>query len=355
MIGLNRNAFRLWLLARLALVGISWLASPCVLAADPPLPLRYPTCEPSAALVVSCIGQPGSCLLVGDNETADALFVYALAEGKPDVGSVRQIRLGSGGVEDIESMAKLDDKTLLLLASHSRNSACEIRGSRRRLMLVSDWGKAPPLQGSLSVTPELSAAALLGRNAASTPVLQAVGAAIDRAEALADSAAKQKDAFACEAAAAFNIEGTVAIPGPAGEARVWVGLRSPLVKYAGKTWAALLRLERPDVLGFDQAVLLDLGGRGVRELTLDGDWLWGIAGGPGDARNNSVLCKLRLGELQPDARLHPRIVRDLPESSEGLAFVGAGQAVVLIDGDRGKGRAPARCRKPAAYLMVDGL
>jgi len=342
-------------LSRLFLVGLSLLASPCVYPADSPTPLRPPVCEPSAALRVPCIGQPGSCLLVGDNETADALFLYVLAEARPDVGSMRQIRLGSGGVDDIESMAKLDDKTVLLLGSHSRNSACEIRESRRRLMLVRDWGKAPPLQGSLSVTPELSAAALLGRNAASTPVLQAVGAAIDRAEALADSAAKQKDAFACEAAAAFNIEGTVAIPGPAGEARVWVGLRSPLVKYAGKTWAALLRLERPDVLGFDQAVLLDLGGRGVRELTLDGDWLWGIAGGPGDARNNSVLWKLRLGELQPDARLHPRIVRDLPESSEGLAFVGAGQAVVLIDGDRGKGRAPARCRKPAAYLMVDGL
>lgn len=341
-------------LSRLILVGMGLLASPCVLAADSPTPLRPPACEPSAALRVPCIGQPGSCLLVGDNETADALFVYALAEGRPDVGSLRQIRLGSGGVDDIESMAKLDDKTLLLLGSHSRNSACEIRETRRRLMLVSDWGKSPPLQGSRSVTPELSAAALLGRNAASTPVLQAVGAAIDRAEALADRAAKQKDASACEAAAAFNIEGAVAIPGSAGEARVWVGLRSPLVTLAGKTWAALLRLERPDVLGFDQAVLLDLGGRGVRELALDGEWLWGIAGGPGDARNNFVLWKLRLGELQPDARLHPRIVRDLPESSEGLAFVGAGKAVVLIDGDRGKGRAPVRCRKPGAYLMLEG-
>lgn len=222
-------------------------------------------------------------------------------------------------------------------------------------MLVKDWGKPPPLQGSLSVTPELSAAALLGRNAASSPVLRAVGAAIDHAEARADSAAKKQDTSACEAAAAFNIEGAVAIPGPAGEARVWVGLRSPLVTLDGKTWAVLLRLERPDVLVFDQAVLLDLGGRGVRELTLDGDWLWGIAGGPGDADNNFVLWKLRLGELQPDARLHPRIVHNLPESSEGLAFVGADKAVVLIDGDRGKGRSKTHCLKPGAYLELDRL
>jgi len=85
----------------------------------------------------------------------------------------------------------------------------------------------------------------------------------------------------------------------------------------------------------------------VRELTLAGDWLLGIAGGPGDV----VLWKVRLGDLQPDAKLHPQILRSLPNSSEGLAFVG-GRAMVPIDGDRGKDKPKGSCNEPGAYLML---
>ena len=338
-------------LARFSLSGLTLLATACDLSADQARPLRYPVCEPSAALAVPCIGEPGQCLLVADNETADAVFLYPLGKAQLDVDDVQMIELGKGGPNDIESMVRLDDKTLLLLGSHSRDGACAIKDKRRRLMLVRDWGQGPVLETSRSQTSELSAAALLGSQAAASPVLKAVGEAIDQAEAKADRAAKTKDESACEAASAFNIEGAVAIPGATGDAKVWIGLRSPLVSYAGKTWAALLRLERPDVLGFDQAMLLDLGGRGVRELTLAGDWLWGIAGGPGDAENNFVLWKVKLGDLQPDAQLHPQILRPLPNSSEGLAFVG-GQAMVLIDGDRGKDKSKASCNEPGAYLML---
>ena len=340
-------------LTRLSLSGLALLATACDLSAEQPTPLRYPVCEPSAALVVPCIGEPGKCLLVADNETADAVFLYPLGNGQLNVDGIQVIKLGKSGPNDIESMAKLDDKTLLLLGSHSRGSACAVKDKRRRLMLVSDWGQGPVLETSLSETPELSAAALLGSRANSSPVLKAVGEAIDQAEARADRAAKTKNESACEAASAFNIEGAVAIPATIGDSKVWIGLRSPLVSYAGKSWAALLRLERPAALGFGQGVLLDLGGRGVRELTLAGDWLWGIAGGPGDAENNFVLWRVKLGDLQPDAQLHPQILRPLPNSSEGLAFVG-GQAMVLIDGDRGKDKSKASCQAPGAYLMLPG-
>ena len=47
------------------------------------------------------------------------------------------------------------------------------------------------------------------------------------------------------------------------------------------------------------------------------------------------------------------ILRPLPKSSEGLAFVG-GQAMVLIDGDRGKDKSKASCQAPGAYLMLPG-
>jgi hypothetical protein len=340
-------------LSRFSLSGLTLLVAACGLSADQPTPLGYPVCEPSAALVVPCIGKPGQCLLVGDNETADAVFLYPLGKEGPTAKDMQTIKLGKVEVDDIESMAKLDDKTLLLLGSQSRNSSCEIKDKRRRLMLVRDWGQGPVLAGSLSQTAELSAAALLGGKAASSPVLKAVGVAIDQAEAQADGAAKKKDEAACAAASAFNIEGAVAVPGASGDSKVWIGLRSPLVSYAGKTWAALLRLERPNALGFDQAMLLDLGGRGVRELTLAGDWLWGIAGGPGDAEKNFVLWKVKLGDLQPDAQLHPQILRSLPNSSEGLAFVG-GKALVLIDGDRGNDKSKASCQKAGAYLTLDG-
>jgi hypothetical protein len=197
----------------------------------------------------------------------------------------------------------------------------------------------------------LSAAALLVSKATASPVLKAVGDAIDQAEAQANRAAQSQDKSACEAASPFNIEGSVAIPAATGGAKVWIGLRSPLVSYAGRRWAALLRLERPDALGFDQAMLLDLGGRGVRELALAGDGLWGIAGGPGDAEKNFVLWKIQLGDLQPDAQLHPQILRSLPNSAEGLAFIG-GQAMVVIDGDRGKDKSKSDCQEPGTYLML---
>lgn len=338
-------------LTRFSLFGLTALVTACGLGTDQPRPLGYPVCEPSAALVVPCIGGPGPCLLVGDNEAADAVFLYPLGKAQLDVDDVQMIELGKGGPNDIESMARLDDQTLLLLGSHSRDRSCAIKDKRRRLMRVSDWGQGPALETSLSQTSELSAPALLGSRATSSPVLKAVGEAIDQAEAQADRAAKTKDESACEAAFAFNIEGAVAIPAATGGAQVWIGLRAPLVSYAGKTWAALLRLERPDVLGFDQALLLDLGGRGVRELTLAGDWLFGIAGGPGDAEENFVLWKIQLSDLQPDAQVHPQILRALPNSSEGLAFVG-GQSMVLIDGDRGKDKSRASCREPGAYLVL---
>jgi hypothetical protein len=341
-------------LARYVISALIITIPACGLSADQPRPLRYPVCEPSAALVLPCIGKSGQCLLVGDNETPDTVYLYPLSKGEPEVKDMRMMTLGKVEVGDIESMARLDDRTLLLLGSHSRSSSCEVKDKRQRLMRVSDWGQGPVLEGSLSQTSELSATAVLGSNPTSSPVLKAVGEAIDHAEAQADRAAKQKDVSACAAASAFNIEGAVAIPGATGDVKVWIGLRSPLVSYAGKTWAALLRLERPDALRFDQAILLDLDGRGVRELTLAGDWLWGIAGGPGDAEKNFVLWKVKAGDLLPDAPLHPQLLRSLPNSSEGLA-IGEGNAIVLIDGDRGKDKSKASCQTPGAYLMLHGL
>ncbi len=339
---------------RLFIAALLLLSNACGSSADKPTPLRYPVCEPSAALVVPCIDHSGRCLLVGDNETADAVFLYPIGEEGLDVDGMRVISLGKNEVSDIESMAKLDYKTLLLIGSHSRNGACAIKDKRRRMILLRNWGQGRAVEGSTYRASELSASVLPGGSATSGPVLKAVGEAIDQAEARAAEAAMSKAQSACEAAAAFNIEGAVAIPGAAGDSKVWIGLRSPVVTYAGKTWAVLLRLERPDALVFDQALLLDLAGRGVRELARDDGWLWGIAGGPGDAEKNFVLWKVELEDLRPDAQLHPHIIRSLPSSSEGLAFVG-GQALVLIDGDKGKDGSAASCETPGAYLVIKRL
>jgi len=99
---------------------------------------------------------------------------------------------------------------------------------------------------------------------------------------------------------------------------------------------------------FDAVVLVDLGGRGVRELTLDGDTVWGIAGPPEDATVDFELWRLPATALLPAARLRGERVTLLPTSSEGLAIID-GRAFVFIDGDEGE----PECVTPARYVTID--
>ena len=59
---------------------------------------RYPVCEPSAVVKITCPDSEGSCLLVGDNESDDTLFLYPVKSGQLD--SVAQIELGLGQIRN---------------------------------------------------------------------------------------------------------------------------------------------------------------------------------------------------------------------------------------------------------------
>src|SRR5574341_2193258 len=296
---------------------------------------QYPVCEPSAVVKVTCPASAGDCLLVGDNESDAELFLYPVNAER--VGSAAQKSLSLGAVEigDIEALAKLDESRVLIMGSHSRNSTCETKQKRRRFVQATVLRDKLEPRGQMVESPEIKAKNLFeGVDLTSNNNLAAVGRTIDEAEANAKRAEGNK--AACDKANAFNAEGAVAIPDGTSSPRVWIGLRSPVVHLEGKKYAVLLRMAGLDTYQFDGAAFLSLGGRGIRELTLDKDWIWGIAGGPEDGKKNFVLWKIARDAFRPDAVLRPTIVRRLPASSEGLVIVEK-TAYVLIDGDRGKG------------------
>jgi len=109
----------------------------------------------------------------------------------------------------------------------------------------------------------------------------------------------------------------VAVPGPVrgSPTRVWLGLRDPLAGGA----AILLRLIPSfDVLRFDGAAFVDLGGRSVRALALREATLWGIAGpehvGGGES---SQIWRTPPSSLAPGWRLAPEWMGPiLPDSSK---------------------------------------
>jgi hypothetical protein len=89
-----------------------------------------------------------------------------------------------------------------------------------------------------------------------------------------------------------------------------------------------------DELRFDRAVLVDLGGRGIRELTFDQgrQRVWGIAGPDLDRDDPFRLWHVSADALASEDDLTGAIdARELPTSSEGM-LVWEGRALILIDG-----------------------
>jgi hypothetical protein len=82
---------------------------------------KYPVCEPSAVVKMTCPDSEGSCLLVGDNESDDTLFLYPVKSGRLDSAAQIELGLGKLEIDDIEAVAKLDEHRVLIMGSHSRN------------------------------------------------------------------------------------------------------------------------------------------------------------------------------------------------------------------------------------------
>ena len=100
---------------------------------------------------------------------------------------------------------------------------------------------------------------------------------------------------------------------------------------------------------FDRVAFLDLGGRGVRDLSSDATSIYVIAGPTEDRAEPFELRRFPKSALGKTEVIDSELIdSSLPTSSEGLAIAGK-TAYVVIDGDTGNnGRI---CKEPARYKI----
>lgn len=338
--------------ALLAVAGLcAWLPAQaqCMLGGQP-------SCEASAALVVDCPDGVGRCLLVGDNEVRTDLFLYRLdAGGRPvNAGQTFRLDLNSDDeLSDIEALTRSVDGKLLVFGSHSRKSDCEATKKRRRIGIIQGLNEQP-IAVDVRSSGKISCNDLFVNDVRKRPLIQAVCEVIKQTETDAEAVAedlknktiKEDEARdRCNAVTPYNAEGAIDIAAAGSTPNLWIGLRSPLLaahpaEPQRRNLALLLHLHDLDAYTFDAVAVLDLHGRGIRDLTIADGWVWLIAGppqdlSPGDAQPFQ-LWRFRARDLTGDAIIQPELVRDdLPTSSEGLALIDD-HAIVVIDGDQGK-------------------
>lgn len=345
-----------------ALASIPVLLTPVATWAQALRPLgTFPICEPSAALFWSCPESNEGCLLVADNEMRDQLFSLDLA------------RLDSRGyqsvytkmeISDIEALTRLKDAEYLLMGSHGRSRECRPRGNRRRLatgqIVDGALQSAGPVETEKIRCRLLFSKEDLEKQAELKPVCAQVDLVEDRADAIWTDTEQTKEKLqneedphqreilqskllelerACNTSGAFNVEGVAAVIA-SDEEDVWVGLRAPLLPKdpngsASENLAILLRMTSPSRFKFDRASFLDLGGRGVRELAVHGEWLYLIAGPAHDQAGKFQLLRVGVADLEPGRTITPSVVAaEVDASAEGLALVGT-SAYLIFDGDTG--------------------
>jgi Protein of unknown function (DUF3616) len=323
---------------------------------------RYPVCEASAAIEMPCVDDPKtSCIWVGDNEQEDKVFEYAAdANGKLTPTKHFEIKLGKAEVGDIEALVQ-DEKGLLVIGSHSRKSDCTkdtkhdrvavarvLRDPLHAEIVASGQGWEDRLTGCDSTWIKLEDAQ---PGSVSDHLRSDFCAVIAAAEKAADAVAGDKSQCAGDV---MNVEGAVAVPDASGNPRIWLGLRAPL---AGNR-AVLLRVAplgtTKQRLTFDDIATIDLGGKGIRELTISEGWIWGIAGCVPDCSEPSHLWRVKADALKSGAPITGgEFVKggELPPSAEGLVIQSAAKrAIVLVDGD--KGEVKGHCATAAQQLTV---
>lgn len=312
---------------------------------------QFPLCEASAAAVLPFPGATGTWLVVGDNEVNDKLFRFSVENGTvaPDAEQVDIALNNSAHVADIEGFAPLPPDRLLVWGSHSRDRKCNAEDARRRFVAL-QLSNNDVLTGQAVQSGPIRSDTLLAGVKGDTAVWKAVGTAIDDAEKRASDIendlsanriSKEQAKYACNHSGAFNSEGAVAVPASHGQ-DVWIGLRAPLLpihplRPEARDLAILLRLDDLTAFRANRAALLDLDGRGVRDLALAGDWVYVIAGPSEDRSERFQLRRFNRTALDEDGVIATEFVAWLPTSSEGLAFFAA-RRFVVIDGDKGNGK-----------------
>jgi hypothetical protein len=327
-----------------------------------PLPAQQilghlPLCEASAAVILPCPGAQGDCLVVGDNEVKDQLFSFPIRNGAVMVDEQGDLEFPGGGaneVADIEALVALNNGELLVWGSHSRNSTCEAKDKRRRFMILNPGNERPTVARTVASGP-IDCVVILGTVIDNDPVANSVCETIAEAERRADQLAGLGSKVDCEKLAPFNAEGAMSLPGSA-KSEVWIGLRAPLFATHPKDsqrrgLAILLRLKDLKAFTADRIALLDLEGRGVRDLVYDRGDVWVIAGPSDDRGEPFQLRHFPAGALADNAIIDTTLVRDLPSSAEGLAILGH-QAFVVIDGEEPENDQHS-CQKSAGLFVFD--
>ena len=298
-----------------------------------------PFCEASAALAAPW---DESLVVVADNEREAQLYAFKLEDGGQKPDEVWQMP-AKNRPHDLEALARLGDD-LVAVGSQSRNKRCEPKENRQRLRRLG-LRKDGTLEETGVIDSAKTWADAMGKGTKRCLAALFVSPPPPGAEAACEAlvtAEKEASEKRCQV---VNVEGAFGDR----DGRLWLGLRAPLA--GGR--AVLLRMVHGfKELRFDRVALLDLEGRGVRELAVAGDHLYGIAGPELDADVPFALLRASLAEVLAGGEPTVEILRrDLLTSSEGL-LVRAEQAYVFVDGDAGEGGA-VECRTPAGWYEVD--
>lgn len=331
---------------------------------------QYPLCEASAALAIDCPDAGGPCLLIGDNEVQTFLFLFPIHNKTLSTASQTSIPLGAPGtieISDIEALTALPGGKVLVLGSHSRNAKCEAKKKRRRYAIIEHLAAVPP-KAVVTKSGRIACARLFDTEAMGQAHVAGACRSIERAERAADAVEEAlkrgeislADAkIQCNDAHPYNAEGGVNVS-ESETPEVWIGLRSPLMRPApadepGHGLAMLLHMHGLGAYSFDRVRLLDMEGRGVRDLAYSDGWVWIIAGPPEDrAQGEEEAFQLRrfpVGALGTDDPIQPELVAaDLPPSAEGITILGD-KAFIVIDGGR-TDTATDECKVPSGLVIV---
>ncbi|WP_295434973.1 hypothetical protein [uncultured Thiodictyon sp.] len=350
-----------WRLSTLSLILAAGVNPPAVAQTLAAQTLGHqPLCEASAAMIIDCPDKSGRCLLVGDNEVRQSLFLFDLTDSGIDSTSQRPLALNPADeLSDIEALASLANGGVGVFASHGRNADCEAKKNRRRFGVI-DSLTAAPVAVTVTQSKGIDCSGLFGSPTPDEPLIKSVCAAITQAERAAEVLPKGSGKTQCNGVHAYNAEGAVNVS-ETDTANLWIGVRSPLLPVHPtdknrKDLAVLMHMKGLDAYSFDRVAVLDMDGRGVRDLAYADGWVWVIAGPPEDQADGAQQ-PFELRRFLPDAlnagtTIVPEVIhRDLPPSSEGLAIF-KHQAIVVVDGGKNNNVGASTCGRDAKYVIL---
>lgn len=300
-------------------------------------------CEASAAVPIT-----GAEFVVADNERKNEIFKFRL-KGEKLIGGTEMKMPKGQRPRDIEALA-FHDGILAVVGSHSRKSGCRPAPKRARIRFLKIAGDELVHVNAISSSHELLHARSTAGRCEKTLFTKA------GSSTLASSFCRELVKSSCPG---LNIEGAFFSP----QGRLWLGLRGPLVK-AENGFAVLVRLASRDALVFDQIRFLDLGGKGIRSLTLRDTELFVVAGNVNDDDEPHKLYRFSADTLLAGVARGVRggLSSNLPTHTEAFLPLSSEKGIAMTDGDGKKSPciAPSRQhlvavpKNSAAVEAIDG-